>query len=107
MDIPMATIWKRPWEEPFFWHSFKRTPIKGWLADTETISSISLFAIYDSEDIVQSAMALSYVVDPADATRVKYQLAGGTVGETYTIDIKIVSSTGQKLEDKITLEVVE
>jgi hypothetical protein len=103
----MEKIWKRAWEEVFFWHCFSRTPIKGWLADTEVLSSITSVKVYNENDVEQTSMVVSSEIDAADSTKVKYMLGGGVAGKGYTVVFRVVTSNDQKLEDKITLEVIE
>ena len=106
----MERIWKRSWEYVIFWHSFQRLPVKGWLADGETILSVDSVTVTNYQGVdCTTSMVLTFDMDPIDRTKVKYTLMGGIVNDwkqPYTIDFKVETSAGQKLEDKILLDVI-
>lgn len=90
-------IKKTPYEEFFRYHDF--TP---WLNETETIASVSVKAYYDT---LEQAGMISDAA-PYDGKKVIYVLKGGTPSRKYKIVIQIVSSNGQKFEDRIDVVVI-
>ena len=99
-------LWKRPSEEIWFYHQFKRIPTPGWLKTGETIASINSIVIWNTTDGVDasSSMLLSSAI--VEDTKVGYKVGAGTAGKSYETRIKITSSGGEKFEDHIRLEVI-
>lgn len=103
-----ATFTKRNYEEIFLYHEFARSDDRGWLEDAETLSTVAV-TCYDSASVDKSSTMISdatIITGNQTSSRVKYKVKAGTAGETYTIKIKVVTSTGQKFEDQVTLKVV-
>ena len=76
-------------------------PIGPWLSSGETISSVLVSA--DTGITVQSS-SLSPL---GNATKVIVWLAGGTIGTTYTVTVKIVTSAARTAERSFRVRVVK
>ena len=96
---------KFDFEEFWIWHDFKRRDNYGWLENSESISSVeaTLLAINDAGNVVNTTSLTSQ----ADGTKAKVYIEGGTPGSSYSIQIKITTSTGQVFGDRIPLTVKE
>lgn len=95
----MTQIEKTSYEEIFRYHEFLRPDGGGWLSTGETLSSVSMTATTEVGVDATSTIIDSAVVYPTGGTAVKYKLKGGVLGTTYLLNIKVVTSTGQKFED--------
>ena len=101
-----ADVVKRESEEFYRYHEFQRSDGKGWLGTGETITTCDSVKTYEQDtDTETSSSMISDVAVDTDTTRCKYKLKAGTSGKEYYIKIRIISSTGQKFEDVLTLEV--
>ena len=98
----MASFVKYEYEEIYRYFEFKRDDGRDGLAENETLETCSVTCT-DSGGNVQAGMIDD--VGIVNDTQVQYKLLGGTVGETYTIDVRAVTSNGQKLEGKTEIEV--
>lgn len=94
---------KYAYEELILFRQFRRADGKGWLGTTETLSSVAVTATDSAGNDLSSAMISGDVV--YSNTYVQFHLLGGTAGETYTVTIKVVTSTGQKLEYRMEVTV--
>lgn len=87
-------IIKTIYEEYFRYHNFA-----SWLTTGEIVQTATVTVTEKDGTDVSSSMVSD--VGPYDSTKVKYKIKGGAADKIYIISIKIVSSNGQKLEDKI------
>jgi hypothetical protein len=103
VQLTVQRIDKRPWEEIFRYHQFRRTVGSGWLNSSETIASIHSITCREKETGTDttSDMISNEAVYSGDNTSVIYMLKGGTPGIVYVINFKIISSNGQKFEDEL------
>jgi hypothetical protein len=100
-------ITKQAYEEFWRYHNFLRSDGNGWLAVGETVSTCTVLVKEKITGTDVSATMVSGVVpDGTPVTRVKYYLKGGVSGTTYIIEIRCVTSTGQKFEDEIEVKVL-
>lgn len=101
-----ADVVKRVSEEFYRYHEFQRSDSKGWLNAGETITTCDSVKVYEQDTGTETTSSMiSDVAVDTDTTRCIYKLKAGTSGKEYYLKIKITSSTGQKFEDVITLEV--
>lgn len=100
-------ITKQAYEEFWRYHEFLRSDNKGWLASGETVSTCAVL-VKDkaSGEDVSATMVSGAVPNGTPQTQVKYYLKGGVAGTTYIVEIRIVTSTGQKFEDEIEVKVL-
>lgn len=91
---------KQPYEEFLISNDFKHD-----LADSETISSKTITAIRtsDSADVTSSVIESSVIA----GTKILVGVKAGTSGETYLIQIKIVTSSSNKFQKNIVMLVNE
>jgi len=101
----MINFTKYAWEEVHRYFEFKRPDGKDGLAVGETVSSVTSMTSTDSNGIDCSSDMLASVV-VANNTQVSYTLKAGTVGMSYVLDIKVVTSLGQHLEGKVNISVI-
>lgn len=102
----MITIEKPAWNEEYRTCEFRRPDGKGPLNDTETVTSVSAALVVDRSTGTDCSAAMIAEATPYNSTQVKYKLKGGTAGETYFRTIRIVTSNGQKLEDKALVKII-
>jgi uncharacterized protein YndB with AHSA1/START domain len=95
----MTKIEKTSYEEIFRYHEFSRPDGNGWLSTGEYLSSVTMTATDEAGGDVTSTIIDSAMVSPTNGTKVRYKLKGGTLGSIYTLNIKVVTSAGQKFED--------
>lgn len=101
----MVRIEKYSYEELFRYHQFLRADGQGGLNDLETVDTCEVVVTEKATgDDVSSTMVAN--VAAYASTCVRYQLLAGDAGRMYTIAIRIVTSNGQKLEDRIELKVL-
>lgn len=100
----MQVIEKTAWEEYRMTHNFKRKPGLGWLRAGETISSIGSVTVLDENDVSVTSLMLG--ATEISGTKVTYVIKGGTVGKSYFVFLKILTSEGNKFEDVIQVDVV-
>ena len=94
----MPSIRKFNYEEFFRYHDF--TP---WLGDKNinlaTVSVKEQGSEEEENDMVSD-------VAPFENKKVVYKIKGGISGKTYICMIRIVTSDGQKFEDRIDLKIL-
>lgn len=95
---------KYAYEELILFRQFRRADGKGWLSSTEILSSATVTAVDAAGNDVTSSMISGDVV--YNDTYVLFHLLAGTAGAVYTVVIKAVTSTGQKLEHHIEVTVL-
>lgn len=101
----MIRIEKRPYEEFFRFHEFRRADGRGWLNSSETLSSCGVTITEKATGAdVSAAMVANVAV--YSSTQVRYQLLGGSPNALYTVAIQVVTTNEQRFEDKIELKVV-
>ena len=99
----MADFTKYAYEEVWRYYEFKRTDGKDGLAGGETLSTAAVTCL-DEALADQSATMISDVTITA-STMVVYKLKAGTAGQAYQVIVKVVTSTGQKLEGVVDISV--
>jgi hypothetical protein len=100
----MADFEKYPYEEVFRYYEFARTDGRDGLASDETLSSCTVACVdADGTDCSTAMISNAAVVEN---TQVKYKLKAGSAGTSYTVIVKAVTSTGQKLEGTASIDVV-
>ena len=92
-------------EKPAYNEEFRTLDFSLQLASGETISSATVTISELHTGIDTSATMISGVA-PYNSTSVKYKLSGGTADTTYQRIIRVVTSTGQKLEEQLQVKVV-
>jgi hypothetical protein len=98
------TIYKAPYEQFAVSIDFA--------ADTGSGNSIaSVNAVTATNNLTRADSTAEVIASPpapqASGTAVVFEVMGGVVGETHTISVQIVSSTGEKYQGEITLRIVE
>lgn len=102
----MTVIDKPAWNEEYRTCEFRRPDGRGPLNADETVQTVvSVLCIERATGTDRSSTMIANA-SPYSGSQVKYQLKGGTAGETYFRIIRIVSSNGQKLEDKALVNVI-
>ena len=98
---------KTEYEEFYRTHEFLRTDGKGWLATGETITTASVIIIEKDSGIDKSSAMVSNVAPyGSPQTQVKYFIQAGSKSvKNYFVEIRVVTSTSQKFEDVLLLEV--
>ncbi len=100
-------IVKTAYEQFWQYHEFHRSDDQGWLNESETITSAAVTVANKATGTdVSSSMVSDATPYGTPATKVAYWLKGGTAGTNYIITIKIVTSNGQKFEDRVELRVI-
>ena len=100
----MTTIEKPSYNEEFRTVQFLRPDGHGQLSSGESISSCEvvcsevLTGTETTAEMVESA-------SPYDQTQVLYMLKGGDLGKNYLLQIRIVTSAGQKLAETFLVKV--
>jgi len=92
----MKTIPKAEWEEIFHYFQFRRADGKGWLNDSETLSTAEVL-VYDASGSDVSSALVSEVAVYSD-TYVICKFKGGTAGQIYNVLARVTTSNGQKLQ---------
>jgi len=100
----MKNFQKFTYEEVYRFYEFKRPDDKDGLASDETITShaVTCEEKVSGTDCTAAMISNTSVID---GTKVAYMLKAGTAGTAYYVIIKVVTSTGQKLEGKVTIDV--
>jgi hypothetical protein len=101
----MVDFQKYAYEEVYRYYEFKRSDGKDGLATGETISTPAVTCKDATTGTDCSADMISNV-SVVNSTQVVYKLKSGTVGSTYTVEVKALTSSGQKLEGKATIEII-
>lgn len=101
----MQVITKPAYNEEFRTCQFRRSDGQGQLGATETITTASVVCIDRSNDVDTSSTMISDVA-PYNNTQVLYKLLGGSIGKTYFLKVRCVTSTSQRLEETFELEIV-
>ena len=96
---------KKIYEEYFRLYNFAPILADAILADGETLATGAVTVIKKQTDSDESGSMVSDV-SVYDDTKVKYKIKAGEVGKTYIIEIKCVTTNGQKFEDWLEMRVV-
>jgi len=99
-------ITKRPYEGFWRYHEFRRSDGNGWLALGETVVTASVVVTDSTGQDVSGAMVSGVTPNGTPATQVKYYITGGNSGNTYTVEVRIVTSLAQKFEDSFEVKVL-
>ncbi len=104
-DATMIAFQKYAYEEVFRYYEFARDDGKDGLASGETLSSQTVTC---TEKIAGTDRTVTMISDTSiiDSTKVSYKLKAGAAGTIYYVDVRVVTSSGQKLEGKIEVEVI-
>lgn len=101
----MNIIEKPAYNEEWRVCEFRRPDGSGPLNESETIQTlVSATVCEGAAGADQPTMVSGAAV--YNETGVRYQLKGGVAGVRYTRTIRIITSNGQKLEDKLTVKVI-
>ena len=98
-------ITKKPYEEYFRYHNFKRKSAGGCLNDDETIES-AIVLVVSANDEDDEYPEMVGTVSVWNGTYVVYWLKGGEKGKKYEIKVRIVTSNNQKFENDKPIELV-
>lgn len=101
----MPDFTKYAYEEVFRYYDFERSDSLDGLADGETLSSVTVTCKDTAGNDCTSAMISNSAVVSSSAKAV-YKLKAGTAGTSYIIYVKGVTSEGQKMEGRVTVDVV-
>lgn len=102
-------IKKTAYEEIGWLHQMRRTDGVGWLGPTETLLSIAESKVLDEDGTEQAGMLADVTI--VEDTKIGFTIKGGTApadGRThtkYTVNFKVLTSLGNKLEPRIELYV--
>lgn len=102
----MITIEKPAYNEEWRVCEFRRPDGRGPLNSDETVQSVVSVTCADRSSGADASAAMISGAAVYNNTQVRYQLKGGTVGTTYVRAIRIITSNGQKLEDKLFIKVI-
>jgi hypothetical protein len=96
----MTLFTKRPHEEIFRYHEFRRSDGRGWLNDEEALAECTVTAAEKKTgtDVTSAMISLAAVYND---TAVRYLVAGGASGTSYVITIRAVTSNAQKFDDRV------
>jgi hypothetical protein len=100
----MADFTKYAYEEVYRYYEFKRTDGKDGLAGGEILSTCAVTCL-DANGADQSATMISGATI-VNSTQVSYLLKAGTAGQSYTVVVKVVTSSSQKLEGVSDIDVI-
>lgn len=103
MTIPIVFT-KYAYEERTRYFEFKRDDGRDGLATGETLTSPTVTCA-DADTGADCSSSMISGVSVVDDTKVAYTLKAGTAGSSYILDIRAVTTTGQKLEGKVEVEV--
>jgi len=100
----MQTIIKPAYNEEWRLCEFKRPDGRGQLGEGEIIVSAAIICKDSKTQIATTAITSG--VTPINETQVLYQLKGGTRAQRFIMQIQIITSGGNKLEEAFSLEIV-
>jgi hypothetical protein len=102
----MIRISKRAYEEIFRYHQFCRSDGAGWLNASGTLTGTPTVTVEEAGSGTDRTSEMISNVAVYDSTQVVYLLKAGATNTIYIITIRVVSSNGQKFEDRIELKVL-
>jgi hypothetical protein len=100
----MNRIQKPKYNEEYRIFEFRRPDGHGQLATGETIVSSQVLCA-NSETGADATAEMIDQVTTSNGTALRYLLRGGTVGSTYCIEFRIVTSNNQHLSDILVVTV--
>lgn len=95
-----------PIDKPAWNEEWRVCWFTGQLNEDETVQSVDSVTMQEGLTGPITTADMISGAAPYNGTGVRYQLKGGTPGKTYIRVIRIISSNGQKLEDKMPVKVV-
>ncbi|MBC7964228.1 MAG: hypothetical protein H7Y05_14950 [Steroidobacteraceae bacterium] len=101
----MNTIEKPAYNEEWRSCEFRRPDGKGPLNELETVQSVVSVTCAERDSGTDRTATMIASAAVYNNTQVRYQLLAGVAGMVYVRTIRIVSSNGQKLEDKMAIKV--
>jgi hypothetical protein len=106
-SITLNPTAKAAWEEIFRSCQFLRDDGQGWLASDAVITTPAVTV--EPWNCGAGGDAISSMVSSVavyDTTQVRYQLIGGTAGESYLVRIRATDNMGNKFEARMRLYVL-
>lgn len=98
-------IEKPAWNDEWRTCEFRRPDGTGPLNEVETVQSVSAALCVD-RTTGETVAGMIEQAAPYNSTQVRYRLLGGTPGQQVFRILRIVSSNGQKIEDKKLVKIV-
>ena len=100
----MPDFTKYAYEEIFRYFQFKRPDGQDGLGAAEILSSQAVTCA-EKETLVDTTATMISDTGIYDNTQVIYKIKGGTVGKSYYVYVRAITSTGQKLEGDVIVTV--